>query len=753
MTRFSAFRVLAACVLALLAAGGDAHAGIAVERPLPSAAQVDAMLEAAFASSAPELPIEAVRFNDERARTCATPAEAEPQVRAVLAAPQYKSPSFQIANANDVTLIAGVLRARGVRDDAIAVLADDTLTRASLIERLGTVLGCTRAGDQVLFFFSGHSILPLGSPETREGAGVIERLVAQHLCEEKPSHQPCAEWAQRPETRRLVRWRADRLPGDVLLTDFQAPGHGADRYVFSGLTDIELANFVTQVRNRGADAFVFLDTSFAAATRLGERQRLVRQDLGWQANGAARDGDLAETGLALDRLVLLDAQAGGFAAFYASDAAGHATDTKDADRKVGLFSFAISRALQADATPDARTLARTISRSVAQIDVTAGRSGHPVFEASSAALAVLAPRKVPVPNADDIRVIEPEPKRGAIDVSDQQTLRVVARYVRPADVAIAMIDNAIVPMAADGTFEASLPAPERNESIVVSVLTHGRQLVTRKISLNPPALPQALTKTGRRFALLIGNAAYQDKRFEPLTTPHDDVRAVADVLSRDFGFRTALPARAGQETPLVLLDATRNQINDALDALTEELTADDQLLIYYGGHGVYEEVTDTAYWVPVDARHGRSGGFLAATEITRALKRMKARNILVVSDSCYAGALVRSGDDAMPVTATDRLRTLTKLARQVNRVLIASGGKEPVRDTGRTRDGKQHSVFAGAFLDALGSMDLDAFSAQELYAARLLPAVSGKAAQEPQHKVIRDSGHEGGDFVFVRERK
>jgi hypothetical protein len=281
------------------------------------------------------------------------------------------------------------------------------------------------------------------------------------------------------------------------------------------------------------------------------------------------------------------------------------------------------------------------------------------------------------------------------------------------------------------------------------VLTRQRQFVTRKISVAPPALPQALVQGGRRFALLIGNANYLDKNFERLSTPLLDVKAVAEVLTRDFGFVTSLPARAGKETPLILLDATADQIYDTLDALTEELGSGDQLLIYYAGHGIFEEATNTAYWVPVDARHGRQRSFLPAADITRTLQRMKARNILVISDSCYAGAIARSGEQGLPVAAADRVRALTKIARQTSRVLLTSGGKEPVLDEG----GKGHSIFARAFIDGVGSMDFDAFTAQELYAVRILPVVSGKAKQEPKHSFLRESGHEGGDFVFVRMRQ
>jgi hypothetical protein len=81
-----------------------------------------------------------------------------------------------------------------------------------------------------------------------------------------------------------------------------------------------------------------------------------------------------------------------------------------------------------------------------------------------------------------------------------------------------------------------------------------------------------------------------------------------------------------------------------------------------------------------------------------------------------------------------------------SRTLLASGGNEPVSDIG----GEGHSVFAKAFLSGLKKMENREFTAEELYSLHIKEMVAGSSEQTPEYNIIRNSGHEGGDFVFFR---
>ena len=187
-------------------------------------------------------------------------------------------------------------------------------------------------------------------------------------------------------------------------------------------------------------------------------------------------------------------------------------------------------------------------------------------------------------------------------------------------------------------------------------------------------------------------------------------------------------------------DATRSDIVTALNDLRARLTDQDNLLVYYAGHGYLDEDADEGYWLPVDADPKNPVQWVANATITRTLRAMRAKHVLVVADSCFAGKLAR-GAGARPPDHLERLAI--KRARTV----LTSGGLEPVADAG----GKgEHSVFAAAFLDELRS-NSGVLEGIELF-SRIRRPVMLAADQTPEYADIRKAGHDGGDFLFVRVR-
>ncbi|MDP7215749.1 MAG: caspase family protein, partial [Rhodospirillales bacterium] len=257
-----------------------------------------------------------------------------------------------------------------------------------------------------------------------------------------------------------------------------------------------------------------------------------------------------------------------------------------------------------------------------------------------------------------------------------------------------------------------------------------------KTAPDPPSAPAAIPAGldfGRYFALVIGNDDYRS--LPRLKTAVADAKAVAGVLERGYGFETS-----------VLIDATRAGILDALDGLRRRLREDDNLLIYYAGHGWLDRDANRGYWQPVDADEDRRANWLSNADITDTLKAVQARHVMVVADSCYSGTLTRSGKRGVSVTARAP-GYAARLARLRSRTVLSSGGLEPVADSG----GGGHSVFAKALLDVLrGNTVL--IDGTDLF-AKVRQQVRLNAEQTPQYQNIRMAGHEvGGDFLFVRHR-
>ncbi|MGH6660540.1 MAG: caspase family protein, partial [Rhodospirillales bacterium] len=235
---------------------------------------------------------------------------------------------------------------------------------------------------------------------------------------------------------------------------------------------------------------------------------------------------------------------------------------------------------------------------------------------------------------------------------------------------------------------------------------------------------------GRYHALVIGIDNY--KQLPKLKTAVNDARAIAEVLEKDYGFTVTL-----------LLEPTRNDIVDALDAYREKLGRNDNLLIYYAGHGWLDKEVDRGYWLPVDAEPKRRRDWVSNATITDTLKALSAKHVMVVADSCYSGTLVRSADVGARTRTGDYWK---QMASKVARVAITSGGLEPVADAG----GGGHSPFAKAFIAALGE-NASVMDGTQLFSQMRRP-VMVNARQTPQYADVREAGHDGGDFLFVRKK-
>jgi len=238
---------------------------------------------------------------------------------------------------------------------------------------------------------------------------------------------------------------------------------------------------------------------------------------------------------------------------------------------------------------------------------------------------------------------------------------------------------------------------------------------------------------GNYHALVIGNNNY--RLLPPLRTAVNDAQEVARVLKEQYRFNVTL-----------LPNATRSDIMEALNLLREKLTSKDNLLIYYAGHGFLDEKNQRGHWLPIDAAPNSTTNWIPNTSVTDVLNVMQVRQLLLVADSCYSGTLARSATGQLKpgMTERDLLEAIKKMAQQRSRIVMTSGGVEPVQDSA----GGAHSAFARVFIQVLRD-NPGVLLARELF-DRLQPRVAAVVPQAPEYAPIQYAGHEAGDFVFVR---
>ena len=240
-----------------------------------------------------------------------------------------------------------------------------------------------------------------------------------------------------------------------------------------------------------------------------------------------------------------------------------------------------------------------------------------------------------------------------------------------------------------------------------------------------PSIPDL--KYGDYYALVIGNNNYTD--LNNLRSAVSDARVVSKVLEVDYGFNVKL-----------LEDASRKDILRGLKSLRESVGAQDNVLIYYAGHGYLDEAADEGYWLPVDSERDDDSNWIPTDRVASQVKAMKAKHVMVVADSCFSGTITRAIkiDQRTP-------QWLSEIVNKKARTALTSGGLEPVMDTGSGN----HSAFAHAFISLLEENE-GVLDASQLF-SQLRPKVMVNSNQTPQYGKIHMAGDDGGDFLFVRQ--
>lgn len=327
---------------------------------------------------------------------------------------------------------------------------------------------------------------------------------------------------------------------------------------------------------------------------------------------------------------------------------------------------------------------------------------------------------------------------------------IVGRVYAPAGLVGLVVNDRDETVDDHGLFRVKVPLRAGSTEVVIAAIDANGRRTERRVTLRasgdwqagsegarPAASERAAIDFGRYHALVIGNTAY--RHLPRLRTAGRDAEAVARTLSERYGFQVTL-----------LHDATRYDVLSSLNRLRAELGDQDNLLVYYAGHGELDQVNMRGHWLPVDAERDSTANWISNVAITDILNAMNARHVMVVSDSCYSGSLTRSGITSLAAGLSDEERRawLAAMTRKRSRTALTSGGLAPVLDAG----GGEHSVFASAFLDVLqrnGDVLEGQRLFQELSARVTFAAESYDFEQLPQYAPIKYAGHEAGDFFLV----
>lgn len=233
----------------------------------------------------------------------------------------------------------------------------------------------------------------------------------------------------------------------------------------------------------------------------------------------------------------------------------------------------------------------------------------------------------------------------------------------------------------------------------------------------------------KNHLLVVGINNYQ--YWPKLSNAVKDGNDLAGILMSKYNFEFSNTTVVKDE------QATRSNIYNSLRGLIEKISPQDNLVVYFSGHGYFDEVLNEGYWIPADAHVNSSGEYISNTEILKILGNINSQHTFLVADACFSGALF----------ADSRRGYTENVEKFRSRWGLASGRLEVVSD-GQTGT---NSPFAKRFIQYLQQNDKEKFSVSELI-QYVKTQVAEDTNQTPIGNPLRALGDEGGEFVFYKKK-
>ncbi len=226
--------------------------------------------------------------------------------------------------------------------------------------------------------------------------------------------------------------------------------------------------------------------------------------------------------------------------------------------------------------------------------------------------------------------------------------------------------------------------------IVAINASGGKVSSSRNVLVGKDQLADAVDANRKDYALIFATNNYEN--WDDLVNPVNDGQTIESILKEKYGFQTE-----------VVLNASLEEVTAKLyDYNTKTFNPQDQLFVFFAGHGYYDDVLGEGYLVASNSQKNDKGktSYLAHSILRQRLENIKCEHIFLTMDVCFGGtfdpvlAKARAGE-AMD-EATDTQYLVRKLSKRTRKYLT-SGSKQYVPDGAPGR----HSPFASKFIQAL----------------------------------------------------
>ncbi|HEY0652739.1 MAG TPA: caspase family protein [Chryseosolibacter sp.] len=285
------------------------------------------------------------------------------------------------------------------------------------------------------------------------------------------------------------------------------------------------------------------------------------------------------------------------------------------------------------------------------------------------------------------------------------------------------------------TIDRSVTVPEGVNvlELVVENIDGVQSKSLRVVHVGETALADAAKLARNDYALLFVTDKYDN--WNPLVNPVFDGRSIATELQNVYGFKVEIIENPSQD---VIFRKLREYSEKKYQPL-------DQLMVFFAGHGYYDETFKEGYVVVKESMRDDPGktSYVSYNRLRNVINVIPCEHTLLMMDVCFGGtfdealASARDADVYKEVSQSEFI--MRKLAVKTRKYLT-SGGKTYVSDG----IAGKHSPFARRVIDAMRSLGgTDGI----LTLTELWPYVE-KLNPEPKLGKFGDDAP-GSEFVFI----
>ncbi len=280
------------------------------------------------------------------------------------------------------------------------------------------------------------------------------------------------------------------------------------------------------------------------------------------------------------------------------------------------------------------------------------------------------------------------------------------------------LSGQLVKSGKSSVFIDNTPKPE-----VIRVET---QVIPQQAVVKAVVEPVPVVQAGKFYALIIGINDYNDPHISTLNYCIRDANKFYKTITSQYTFDEGNVKK--------LENATMEQIIASLDYFAKIVTPQDNFLIFYAGHGVWDASSEIGFWLPADAQRDSKLAWFRNSTLRDYLREIHSKHTLLITDACFGGSIFKTRAAFM-----DAPLAVNKLYELPSRKAMTSGTLTEVPD---------QSAFLKYMIDRLESNSEKYLSSEQLFSSFRI-AVINNSNVIPQFGEIKEVGDEGGDFIFI----